>query len=226
LAEKWCKMDNFRKNIAFLFETGKLEEELYQQFCDNQHPELNSILLISDIAGITVDNLLKQDLRAQAAVPQDLRLIVFDIDGVMTDGGMFYTESGDELKKFNAKDGLAIRMLNKVGFETGIISHGTNINLIKKRADIMHVKHVYCGTEPKSDVLLRWCDDLEITPQQVAFIGDDINDLSIINLVGFSACPADALAAVKNAVNVVLSRKGGDACVREWIDTYLLKSGI
>ena len=73
---------------------------------------------------------------------------------------------------------------------------------------------------------MRWCDALEITPQQVAFIGDDVNDLSIINIVGFSACPADALPAVKNAVNVVLSRKGGDACVREWIDNYLLKSGI
>ena len=219
-------MDFFRKNISYLYETGKIEEDLHQQFSENQHPELNSILLISDIAAITTDNLLKQDLRAQAAVPSDLRLIIFDIDGVMTDGGMFYTESGDELKKFNAKDGLAIRMLNHAGFETGIISHGTNINLIQKRADIVHIKHVYCGVEPKSEVLMRWCDALEITPQQVAFIGDDINDLSIINIVGFSACPADALPAVKNAVNVVLSRKGGDACVREWIDNYLLKSGI
>jgi 3-deoxy-D-manno-octulosonate 8-phosphate phosphatase (KDO 8-P phosphatase) len=219
-------MDFFRKNISYLYETGKIEEDLFQQFSENQHPELNGILLISDIAGITTDNLLKQDLRAQAAVPSDLRLIIFDIDGVMTDGGMFYTESGDELKKFNAKDGLAIRMLNHAGFETGIISHGTNINLIQKRADIVHIKHVYCGVEPKSEVLMRWCDALEITPQQVAFIGDDINDLSIINIVGFSACPADALPAVKNAVNVVLSRKGGDACVREWIDNYLLKSGI
>jgi YrbI family 3-deoxy-D-manno-octulosonate 8-phosphate phosphatase len=219
-------MDFFRKNISYLYETGKIEEELFQQFSENQHPELNSILLISDIAGITTDNLLKQDLRAQAEVPADLRLIIFDIDGVMTDGGMFYTESGDELKKFNAKDGLAIRMLNHAGFETGIISHGTNINLIQKRADIVHIKHVYCGIEPKSEVLMRWCDSLEITPQQVAFIGDDINDLSIINIVGFSACPADALPSVKNAVNVVLSRKGGDACVREWIDNYLLKSGI
>lgn len=219
-------MDFFRKNISYLYETGKIEEDLFQQFSENQHPELNSILLISDIAGITTDNLLKQDLRAQAAVPSDLRLIIFDIDGVMTDGGMFYTESGDELKKFNAKDGLAIRMLNHAGFETGIISHGTNINLIQKRADIVHIKHVYCGVEPKSEVLMRWCDALEITPQQVAFIGDDVNDLSIINIVGFSACPADALPSVKNAVNVVLSRKGGDACVREWIDNYLLKSGI
>lgn len=219
-------MDFFRKNISYLYETGKIEEDLFQQFSENQHPELNSILLISYIAGITTDNLLKQDLRAQAAVPANLRLIIFDIDGVMTDGGMFYTESGDELKKFNAKDGLAIRMLNHAGFETGIISHGTNINLIQKRADIVHIKHVYCGVEPKSEVLMRWCDALEITPQQVAFIGDDINDLSIINIVGFSACPADALPAVKNAVNVVLSRKGGDACVREWIDNYLLKSGI
>jgi YrbI family 3-deoxy-D-manno-octulosonate 8-phosphate phosphatase len=219
-------MDFFRKNISYLYETGKIEGDLFQQFSENQHPELNSILLISDIAGITTDNLLKQDLRAQAAVPSDLRLIIFDIDGVMTDGGMFYTESGDELKKFNAKDGLAIRMLNHAGFETGIISHGTNINLIQKRADIVHIKHVYCGVEPKSEVLMRWCDALEITPQQVAFIGDDVNDLSIINIVGFSACPADALPAVKNAVNVVMSRKGGDACVREWIDNYLLKSGI
>jgi 3-deoxy-D-manno-octulosonate 8-phosphate phosphatase (KDO 8-P phosphatase) len=219
-------MDFFRKNISYLYETGKIEEDLFQQFSDNQHPELSSILLISDISGITVDSLLKQDLRAQASVPSDLRLIIFDIDGVMTDGGMFYTESGDELKKFNAKDGIAIRMLSQAGFETGIISHGTNINLIKKRADILHIKHVYCGIEPKNEVLMQWCTALGISQKQVAFIGDDINDLSIINVVGFSACPADALPSVKNAVNVVLSRKGGDACVREWIDNYLLKLGI
>ncbi len=177
---------------------------------------------ISRISGIPIGKLFDSKLDDLHKQPQNLKLIIFDVDGVMTDAGMYYTESGDEMKKFNARDGLAIRALRNAGYETGIISHGININLIQKRAELLNVARVYAGNRPKNEVLAEWCTELGITFDQTAFIGDDVNDLPIIRIVGFSACPADALDAVKAEADVILSKSGGQGCIREWADRFLL----
>ena len=177
---------------------------------------------ISRISGIPIGKLFDSKLDDLHKQPQNLKLIIFDVDGVMTDAGMYYTESGDEMKKFNARDGLAIRALRNAGYETGIISHGININLIQKRAELLNVARVYAGNRPKNEVLAEWCTELGITFNQTAFIGDDVNDLPIIRIVGFSACPADALDAVKAEADVILSKSGGQGCIREWADRFLL----
>ena len=177
---------------------------------------------ISRISGIPIGKLFDSNLDDLHKQPQNLKLIIFDVDGVMTDAGMYYTESGDEMKKFNARDGLAIRALRNAGYETGIISHGININLIQKRAELLNVARVYAGNRPKNEVLAEWCTELGITFDQTAFIGDDVNDLPIIRIVGFSACPADALDAVKAEADVILSKSGGQGCIREWADRFLL----
>ncbi len=169
-----------------------------------------------------VDTLLLEEIELRSTVPADIKMLIFDVDGVMTDAGMYYSESGEESKRFNSRDGLAIRNLNKLGWKTGIISHGININLIKRRADLLGISHVYAGNRPKTDVLAEWCNVLNLSFSQIAFIGDDINDLPIIRVVGFSACPADALNAVKKEVNMVLSSRGGDGAIREWIDRCFL----
>lgn len=85
---------------------------------------------------------------------------------------------------------------------------------------------MYCGNEPKDKVLLDWCGELNIVPKQVAYIGDDVNDLSIMALCGLTAAPSDALEVVKNKVDIVLQAEGGKACVREWIDNYILPQPI
>jgi len=177
---------------------------------------------ISRISGIPIGKLFDSNLDDLHKRPQNLKLIIFDVDGVMTDAGMYCTESGDEMKKFNARDGLAIRALRNAGYETGIISHGININLIQKRAELLNVARVYAGNRPKNEVLAEWCTELGITFDQTAFIGDDVNDLPIIRIVGFSACPADALDAVKAEADVILSKVGGQGCIREWADRFLL----
>jgi len=189
----------------------------------DEEPLPEELIRLSEKSGYTIDSLLKVDLSLKAHLPKDIRLIIFDVDGVLTDAGMYYSESGDEYKKFNAKDGIAIRALKKAGFETGIISHGTNIGLIKRRAELLHIGRVYAGEKPKEQVLLEWCDELGIIPNQVAYIGDDINDLPVMLIVGFTACPSDATESVKNFVNVVLKAKGGEACVREWADRFFLQ---
>lgn len=200
-------------------------------FPDQDH--LNSILnggsftaedlvSISKFLGVPIGKLFESNLSDLQQRPDNLKLIIFDVDGVMTDAGMYYTESGDEMKKFNARDGLAIRALRNAGYETGIISHGININLIQKRAALLNISRVYAGNRPKNEVLAEWCTELGISFDQTAFIGDDVNDLPIIRIVGFSACPADALDAVKAESDVILSKAGGQGCIREWADRFLL----
>jgi 3-deoxy-D-manno-octulosonate 8-phosphate phosphatase (KDO 8-P phosphatase) len=185
-------------------------------------PDAGELLLISAYYNISVDRLLKKDLTAVRKDAGKIKLVVFDVDGVLTDGGMYYTESGDEFKKFNSKDGLAIRRLAKQGIVTGIISHGINRKLIERRAALLGITNVYTGDLSKAEVLNGWCTELAISPEEIAYIGDDVNDLPAIRLAGFSACPADAVAEVKDEVDIILNRKGGEACVREWIDGFLL----
>ena len=217
-------MNYFSSNLGFLSSISEkvFNPERLEHLKKGAEPQLEELISFSEAAGYTIDSLLRSDLRLKALVPDDIRLIIFDVDGVLTDAGMYYSESGDEYKKFNAKDGIAIRALKKAGFETGIISHGINISLIRRRAELLHISRVYAGDKLKEEVLQEWCNELGITPAQVAYIGDDINDLPVMKVVGFTACPSDASATVKNFVNVVLQAKGGEACVREWADRFFL----
>lgn len=154
---------------------------------------------------------------------QNIKFLVLDVDGVMTDGGMYYTESGDQFKKFNTKDGMAIKVAMKKGHEVAFLSSGSQETIVKNRAETLGVKRVYVGTKEKLEVLKEWCSELNLELENVAYVGDDINDLKVIGAVGFSGCPADAVEAVKLKVNVILTRKGGDACVREFVDEHLLE---
>ncbi|MEK6615745.1 MAG: HAD-IIIA family hydrolase [Bacteroidota bacterium] len=151
-----------------------------------------------------------------------IKFLALDVDGVMTDGGIYITEKGEIFKKFNTKDGLGIRQAVKSGIEVGFISAGKNKKLLNTRAKMLYVKYVYTGDDEKLSVLAKWCSKLKIDLSEVAYIGDDINDLKIISAVGFSACPVDAVEKVKEIVTHVLEKKGGEGCVREFIDKYLL----
>lgn len=223
-------MELLKKNIYFLLSENSganISSELrmaLDHYVNSESTLIDPILLkqLSDQTAWLVDTLLLEEIELRSTVPADIKMLIFDVDGVMTDAGMYYSESGEESKRFNSRDGLAIRNLNKLGWKTGIISHGININLIKRRADLLGISHVYAGNRPKTDVLAEWCNELNLSFSQIAFIGDDINDLPIIRVVGFSACPADALNAVKKEVNMVLSSRGGDGAIREWIDRCFL----
>ncbi len=151
-----------------------------------------------------------------------IKLLILDVDGVMTDGGMYFTENGDQIKKYNTKDGMGIMHLTKSDFQVGIISSGFKDQMVKVRADLLGIQHCYVGRDKKINILADFCKTLGIDLENVAIIGDDINDLEIITKVGFSACPSDAVDVVKSNVDVILTKKGGEGCVREFIDSYLL----
>ena len=153
-----------------------------------------------------------------------IKMLLLDVDGTMTDAGIYINEDGSQFKKFNARDGIGIRLLMKKGIDVGIISHSLSKNMVSTRSNMLGMKHCYVGQEDKVKILKEWSEKLDILPEEFAYIGDDVNDLSIMNVVGFSACPSDALPEVKAFVDVVLSLKGGEGCVREFIDNYLMKS--
>jgi len=149
-----------------------------------------------------------------------IQLIVLDVDGTLTDGGVYISEKGDEMKKYNTKDGMAIKRLIKKGVQVAFLSASSSQMTVKRRAEMLGVSYCYVGKAPKTQILNGWLKELLINPEQVLFMGDDINDLEIMQQVGMSACPADASPPVREVAQIVLSRKGGDACFRELADLY------
>jgi len=155
-----------------------------------------------------------------------IKLLVIDVDGVMTDGGMYFTESGDQFKKFNTKDGMAIIHLTRNDFQVAIISSGFKGEAVTKRAEMLGIQHCSVSRKPKTETLMEICTELSIGLENVAMIGDDINDLEVMKKIGISACPRDAVYVVKSNATIQLNKKGGEACVREFIDEYLLPSPL
>jgi 3-deoxy-D-manno-octulosonate 8-phosphate phosphatase (KDO 8-P phosphatase) len=207
-------------------EVLRVPEKKIKDFLDKKNlPDAAQVVKIADFINYPIKRLLTENIRVTEAVVKsfDFKFLVLDIDGVMTDAGIIYTESGDEIKKFNAKDGLAIISLINAGFQVGFLSSGFRENMIKHRAKVLGVQKVYVGTWNKTEVLEQWCKELKISLKNVAYIGDDLNDIPVIKKVGLSACPSDAIEEVKENATVVLSIGGGKGCVREFTDKYLFQ---
>jgi 3-deoxy-D-manno-octulosonate 8-phosphate phosphatase (KDO 8-P phosphatase) len=153
--------------------------------------------------------------------PSTIQLLILDVDGVMTDGGMYFSESGEQSKKFNTKDGMGILHLTRSGFQVGIISSGFKGEMVRARAEMLKIQHFYLGREKKLSILKQWCEELRIDLSQVAMIGDDVNDLEIMKNIGFSAAPSDAVPRVLAQVDCVLKNKGGEGCIREFIEEIM-----
>ena len=153
----------------------------------------------------------------------DIRLFLTDVDGTLTDGGMYYGSDGTEFKKFNTRDGMGLQLLQRTGVKVGIVtSENTPINVNRARKlglDFLKQSALDGG---KLAAVNEICDELGITLRQVAYVGDDVNCYDLLAAVGWAACPADACAKVKSIPGIlILERRGGDACVREWIDMIL-----
>ena len=150
-----------------------------------------------------------------------IKLFATDVDGTMTDGCMYYAENGIELKKFNFRDGMGFKLLRDAGIKTAIITT-ENTPIVQKRADKLKVDYLSMGTWKKLDFVKNVCNELNITLDEVAYIGDDINDIELLSAVKYRACPADAVEKVKSISEIIkLSNKGGEGAVREFIE-YLL----
>ncbi|MEO0900188.1 MAG: HAD hydrolase family protein [Bacteroidota bacterium] len=210
------------KNMAEFSEVLGIYEESLRRFeREKAEPDMDTLVTISNTLELPIDDLLKKDLEliAVKASSRKLRLLLLDVDGTLTDGGMYYTEKGDQMKRFYVKDGMAlVRAMKHHQLQVGLISSSSTQELIKARAAALGIQRVHAGKGSKLQLAESWCQELGIKLEQVAFIGDDLNDLNLLRKVGVSACPVDAAEKVKKEVDFILSKKGGEGCVREFLE--------
>lgn len=152
-----------------------------------------------------------------------IKLFLSDVDGVLTDAGMYYTESGDEFKKFNTHDGMGFNLLQQAGIKTGIITTETT-KIVERRAAKLCIDYVYQGVGfgGKLRSALEICAKENISMEEVAYIGDDINCIELLQAVGVAACPSNATKKVMAIPGIIiLERAGGDGAVREFAEMIL-----
>lgn len=153
-----------------------------------------------------------------------VKLIITDVDGVLTDGGMYYTENGEMLKKFNTRDGMGVELLLSNKIKT-IFMTKENSQIVKKRAEKVKAAAVYLNVQNKDKELKKICRKFKITSEEIAYIGDDVNDIPIMKKIGFSLTPADGNVNVKKISDYVCLLSGGQGVFREAADMILaLKS--
>ncbi|MDX2247832.1 MAG: helix-turn-helix domain-containing protein [Bacteroidia bacterium] len=216
-----------RKNqtaASFAQEIGVWEDTLRKYELGKAEPDFDTLAEISEKLNLSIDHLLKRDIGMyeQRIAGKKIRLVLLDVDGTLTDGGMYYNQTGDQLKKFDVKDGLAIhRAITRHGMKFGFISSGSADKVIRARAEALGVQFVHAGKEPKIEVAARWISETGIGFEHIAYLGDDLNDLGLLKKVSLSACPADAARQIKSVVDIVLTRKGGEGCVREFLEDVL-----
>ncbi len=155
-----------------------------------------------------------------------IELIVLDVDGTLTDGKIIYTSSGDEIKHFDVKDGLAIATWTKIFGKKAAIITGRNSTLVERRAKELGITHLYQGVHNKDEVLENILKEENLTWEQTAIIGDDLNDLKMSKKAGISFAPNDASSYLKDVVNIVCKANGGDGAVREMVEYICKYDGI
>ena len=154
-----------------------------------------------------------------------IKLLILDVDGVMTDGGIIMDSEGRELKKFNVRDGHGIKILQRYGINVAILT-GRQSKVVEYRAKDLEIKDVYQGALNKKEVFEKILKKHKLKARETAFMGDDIVDIPVLKRVGFSAAVADAMDVVKKPVDYITKNRGGKGAVREVCEMILKAQGI
>jgi 3-deoxy-D-manno-octulosonate 8-phosphate phosphatase (KDO 8-P phosphatase) len=165
--------------------------------------------------------MMTEELQRKA---QAIKLVAFDVDGIMTDGRLYFTSLGDEIKAFNVKDGLGLKLLRDSGVEVAIIT-GRTSELVNRRATDLKIQHLVQGREDKRVALIELISELGLKPEQVAYMGDDLPDLPAIRFAGLGVTVSDAMPIILQHADLITEHKGGDGAVREFCDWLLLAQG-
>ena len=155
---------------------------------------------------------------------EPIKLLLLDVDGVLTDGAITYTHSGDEIKTFHCRDGFGMNMLQKIGVEIGLIT-ARQSEAVKRRAHDLKLTHVFQGTRHKLEIYNSLIQSLNLTPQEVAYMGDDWLDLPVLNQVGLAATVADGMPELRPLVHFVAQHPGGRGAVRDLCDLIIEAKG-
>jgi 3-deoxy-D-manno-octulosonate 8-phosphate phosphatase (KDO 8-P phosphatase) len=147
-----------------------------------------------------------------------IKLLLTDVDGVLTDNGVYYSEAGEVMKRFSIRDGMGVERLRKhCGIETGIIT-GETSGSVAKRAEKLHITELHLGIKDKGSLLAVIMERKGLLPEEIAFIGDDVNDIAIMQLAGLTACPVNAMPQVIAVVDFHCTQRGGDGAFREFAE--------
>jgi YrbI family 3-deoxy-D-manno-octulosonate 8-phosphate phosphatase len=154
-----------------------------------------------------------------------IKLVIMDVDGTLTDGAMYYSTRGEELKRFSTRDGMGVTLLHKAGIATAIIT-SESTEIVLRRAQKLGITEVVLGSHDKTTTFHDICRRHGLEADSIAYIGDDVNDLHAMKLSGLSGCPSDAVAAIRNAAHMVCSQSGGNGAVREFAEFILMAQGM
>jgi 3-deoxy-D-manno-octulosonate 8-phosphate phosphatase (KDO 8-P phosphatase) len=150
----------------------------------------------------------------------EIKLVLSDVDGVWTDGGFYFTEEGEMMKKISVYDGWGVRYCRNLGIPVGIIT-AEESSMAIRAAEKFKTPYIYSGVKEKLPAAQKLCEELGISLKETAYIGDDLNDLPLLLAVGYSGCPANANKWVKERVDYVCTTKGGDGAFREFVESLL-----
>lgn len=177
---------------------------------------------------LIAEKLMQKYILSKTPKKNKIKLFLSDVDGTLTDAGMYYGSNGEELKKFNTHDGKGFELLRKAGIKTGIIT-SENTKIVENRAKKLKVDYLYQGLEHKGklEIAKEICKKEGITLDEVAYIGDDINCKELLQSVGLSACPLNSLNEIKELLNIIkINKNGGDGAVREFISLILKNQNL
>ncbi len=160
-----------------------------------------------------------------AAIAAPIRLLLSDVDGVLTGGQLYFDTAGNEIKQFHVRDGMGIKAWMSAGLEFGIIS-SRDSSVVARRAAELGIGHLFQGVESKLPVVERLVDELGLVADQVAYIGDDLPDLAVLEWVGLSVAPADACRDVRHSVSWLTECRGGEGAVRELVERLMQAKSI
>ncbi len=152
-----------------------------------------------------------------------IKLLIMDVDGTLTDGKIYMSASGEAMKAFNIKDGYALSHIRDYGI-TPVIMTGRKSDIVQRRCEELGITNIYQGVVNKAYILRDICKSMNVSLNDVAYIGDDLNDLNCMKICGLSASPSDAIERIKENVNYVCSAKGGEGAVREFCDYIIALS--
>ena len=151
---------------------------------------------------------------------RNLKILLTDVDCVLTDGGMYYTSDGDIMKKFHTRDGMGVNMLKRKGIPTIIVTK-EKTQMVKKWAKKMNIEYVYDGIQKKETILKIISKKYNVKTSEIGYIGDDINDIELLKMVGFSATPKDGVLEAQKIVHYICKKNGGEGAFREVADIVL-----
>jgi YrbI family 3-deoxy-D-manno-octulosonate 8-phosphate phosphatase len=164
---------------------------------------------------MVIDKELKKNNMHLKEKLEKIKLVITDNDGVLTDTGVYYSEKGEEFKRFSIRDGMGVERLRKhAGIETIIIT-GEKSGSVKSRSEKLNIKEYYLGVKDKTEILPEVLKKNNIIPDNIAFIGDDVNDIGIMNKVGFKSTPSDGMDFIKNIADYVCKNRSGNGAFRE-----------